>query len=241
MPKRPDFTLRLSIKNVEGFSPDAITHSPRNFRPQDVINACKNMSLEAVSTDIPQTVLAVANFISIDFFGLAHGTGLYNRQIKLWNALSCTSRVEVYMATKGFIQKTKLPEFDLFFLDQKSRLLAAAHYADSNRPKGQFDFLRNMNEFLQRAALIQGLSGLFLCYPDPFPNEVLEYVRKKTKADDTLSHYESIWPKLGVPLNLLEISEKTSQTPDGSLDLHGIRLVHPDLSKKKFGAPRPQI
>lgn len=227
MPKRPDFTLKLSIKNIEDFSPDAIVRSPRSCRSQDVIRACQNITLETITQGTPAEAIAIAHFISIDFFGLAHSTGLYNRQIKLWEALAKTSRIEIYLSSKGFFNKTLLPEFDMILLDHKSRLLAMSHYARPESPGDHYDYLRKTNEFLQRAGLKQGFAGLFLCYQAPFPPNVLEHVRKKTRADDALSRYESVWPKLGTPINLLEIEETTNTH-------HVVRLLHPSLPKRQI-------
>lgn len=231
MSQKPDFTLNLDVGSSDNLSPDAIAHAPRNFRPQDVIGACNNLRLEPQEKDIPPAVLALARYISIDFFGLAHSTGLYNRQIKLWEAVSKIKRVEIYAARKGFINKVKLPEFDMVLLDQRSRILVAAHYAQPSEAEPAYDYLKSTKGFLRRAALREGIRGLFLCYPSPFPKNVLEFVLKETGAQDPLSYYESTLPKLGAPINLLEI-EEGAESAQADHRLQKIRLVHPRLNSR---------
>ena len=190
MPRRPEFILSISIRNIEDFSPEAIVKSPRTFRPQDVQNACRNILLQP-QKDTPEVALAVAHFVAIDFLAFAHSTGLFNRQIKLWENLSRTQKVEVHQMSKGLFSKEKLSQFDFAFLDHKGRTTALARYAAPEQG-GSFDYLRDCREFLQRAAKYTGLSGIFLCYPNPFPQNVLDFIKKETNSSNPLAKYESI-------------------------------------------------
>lgn len=236
MPRRPDFILPISIQNIEDFSPEAVVKSPRTFRPQDVQNACRNVAITPPK-DTPAEVLAIAQFIGIDFTALAHSTGLYNRQIKLWEALAKTQKVEVHQMSKGLFTKSKLPEFDFSFIDHKNRCIALARYAAAEQSGSNMDYLRDCREFFKRAEGITGLTGLFVCYPAPFAKSVLEYIRKETNAADSVARFESLHPKLAVPVNLIEFARSVVYDPTAGADRHSLRLVHPDLSKKKLGAP----
>lgn len=232
MPRRPDFTLRISLRNIEDFSPDGIVKSPRTFRPQDVQNACRNVAL-AAEKEVPPTVMALAHYVAIDFFALAHATGLYNRQIKLWEGLSKTQSIETQQMSKGLFSKEKLPEFDILFLDHKKRNIAAAHFAAPSESGGNFDYMKATREFLKRVSAYTGVTGIFLCFPSPFPEKVLDFVRKETNANDSIARYESLVPKLGIPINLLEMDHSPVFHPGEQTQTQKIRLIHPDLGKKK--------
>jgi hypothetical protein len=237
MPKRPDFTLRISIRNIEDFSPEAIVRSPRTFRPVDVQNACKNLAVD-IPKGTPSVASALATYIIFDFFAFAHSSGLFNRQIKLWEALTKTQSIEISQKDKGMFSKEKLPEFDISFLDHKKRCIVFAHFAAPVGTGLNFDYAKSCTEFLRRASAMQGLSGVFLCYPNPFPQKVVDYVKKETNAADAIARYESIMPKLGVPINLLELEGTPIFNPSEQIQTHKIRLVHPDLNKKKPGGPK---
>ena len=234
MPRRPDFILPISIQNIEDFSPEAVVKSPRTFRPQDVLNACRNVAITPPNGTPPE-VLAIAQFVAIDFIGLAHSTGLYNRQIKLWEALARTQKVEVHQMSKGMFSKTKLPEFDFSCIDQKGRTIVVARYAAAEQSGQNIDYLRDCREFFKRSEGITSLAGVFVCYPAPFPKNVLDFVRKETNASDSLARFESVLPKLAVPVNLVEFSRAAVYDPTAGAERHSLRLVHPDLRKKKLG------
>ena len=237
MPKRPDFILQISVRNIEDFSPEAIVKSPRTFRPIDVQNACKNLAF-TVPAGTPPIAMSLAHYAAIDFFALAHSTGLYNRQIKLWEALAKTQTIEIYQAQKGLFSSEKLPEFDIALQDHKKRTTALATFAKSQNNGDKFDYLKSTREFLKRASMVQGIQGIFICYPNPFPANVLEFVKKETNAQDTVARFESLHQKLGIPLNVLELDHATIFNPsDPEQKLHKIRLVHPDLHKKRPGPP----
>ncbi len=237
MPKRPDFTLRISIRNIEDFSPEAIVKSPRTYRPQDVQNACKNLSIE-IPKGTPVIALSLAHYVALDFFALSHNTGLFNRQIKLWESLPRIQSIEISQKDKGMFSKDKLPEFDIAFLDHKNRTIALAHFASANESGSNFDYQKSCAEFLKRASTVQFLHGVFICYPNPFPGKVLEYIKKETNASDSIARYESILPKLGVPINLLEMDRSPIFNPADQSQYQKIRLIHPDLSKKKPPSPK---
>ncbi len=238
MPRRPDFILEISIRNIEDFSPDAIAKSPRTFRPIDVQNACRNLSIKAPG-GTPAAALALAHYIAIDFFMLAHSTGLYNRQIKLWESLAKTSAIEIHQKRKGIFSSEKLPEFDLYFFDHKKRPMIAAHYAQAHHSSIKFDYLKSCKEFFKRVSAVQGLNGVFVSFPGPFPEKVLDFIRKQTNANNSIAKYESVFPGLGLPVNMLELEQNLKFDPESQMQSHKIRLVHPDLGRKKSGSTIP--
>lgn len=237
MPQKADFILRFTLQNIEDFSPDAIARSPRNFRPGDLINACNNVVLEVVGKDPPQHMSSMARYLAIDFFALAHGSGLYNRQTKLWEGLAKTATIQFFVKKTGLVHKTELPEFDMLLFDRKDRVIAVAHYTAPVANGDKHDYVGAFKEFLKRVKLRQGRQrqnalGIFLCYPAPFPEKVKELVMKETFAQDPVRKYESVLPSLGIPIDLFEMDLVATKSPSGSSH-HAIRLVHPDLSRKK--------
>lgn len=236
MPKRADFILQFRVQNIEDFSPEAVVKSPRTFRPLDVRKACANVALDAPA-GTPPAILSLCHFIAIDFIALAHVTGLFNRQIKLWEALGKAASVEVFQATRGLFVQQKLSEYDLCFYDQKKRLIALGHFAEASGHITKFDYLKSSRAFLKRVTQdAQGASGVFLCYPGPFPSTVLEHIKKATKAHDKIARFESVIPSLGVPVNLLELEHSPVFDPTQQVKIQKIRLIHPDLRKKKAPA-----
>ncbi|MBY0548970.1 MAG: hypothetical protein K2W95_16985 [Candidatus Obscuribacterales bacterium] len=232
MPQKPDFTLKFSLQNIEDFSPDAIARSPRSFRPGDLVNACNNVVLTAEGKIAPEHILSIAKFVTVDFFAMAHGSGLYNRQPKLWEALAKTATAQVFMARKGFLQKEQTAEFDLLLQDHKGRTTVVLHYSAPDPPGAQHDYLRAFKEFVKRTKLRQGTVGIFLCYPAPFPEPVRAYILKETNAQDPVQRYESILPLLGIPIDLFEV-DSTAAVSRSDRAKNSVRLIHPDLSRKK--------
>lgn len=235
MPQKPDFTLTFSLQNIEDFSLDAIARSPRNFRPGDLVNACNNVVISWVDKEPPPHIVAIAKYIVVDFFALAHGSGLYNRQSKLWEALAKVASAQVFFVRKGFLQKEVLPEFDMILLDHKGRALLAVHYdAPVAASVGTHDYMRSFKEFLKRTKLRQGIAGLILCYPAPFPENVRNFVSKETNATDPVQRYESVLPALNVAIDLMEVDSAVAAKPNVERQSqYAVRLVHPDLTKKK--------
>ncbi len=241
MPQKPDFILRFSLQNIEDFSPDAIARSPRDFRPGDLINACNNVVIEPVGKKPPDHIASIARFVTVDFFALAHGTGLYNRQPKLWEGLAKTATIQIFVKKKGLLHKTELPEFDMLLLDHKGRTIAITHYTAPESSGVKHDYMGLFKEFVKRTRLRQarqrqGVLGVFVCYPAPFPEKLREYVMKEANAHDAVQRYESVLPALGVPIDLFEIDSTASTSPSGATQ-YPIRLVHPDLNKKKSWIP----
>lgn len=235
MPKRPDFILQITVRNIEDFSPDAVVKSPRTFRPVDVLTACKNLEV-TVAKGTPELALSLTQFILMDYFALAHSTGLYNRQIKLWESFPRIQTVEIYQTKRGIFGNNAIPEFDIIFLDSKKRPIIAAHFLKPAITSEKVDYLRSFREFIKRASLYQNICGLFVCFTSPFSEKVVDLVLKETGAGkDITARYESKLPKTDATINLLEMESNTYFDPSTQSNLHKIHLLHPKLVKKKAG------
>lgn len=232
MAEAPVYKFDIQIVNAEGITPDAIVRTPRVYKPQDLRIASQNTNIICSTSDPAASVVSVVHFILTDFFVLAHRTGLYNRQKVLWESLSKISSAAVNQLKAGFLRRQALPVYDLSFQDHRGRTFIAAHIIDQSLPSGLLSPEKLLREFLKRAERHHGLSGLFICFPEPFPRGVVEKVRKMTGADDPVGRYESLLPEpLAAPLNLIELATSAAERRmDG---VAPVRLVHPDLTAGK--------
>lgn len=183
----------------------------------------------------------VVRYVFTEFFALAHRTGLYNRQKLLWESIARVNDVAVHRLQQGLFSKTNLPYFDLHFQDSKGRPLllacvaepAAAQGADGEVERKLKDSFKSLQQRAEKLRSKSGtLSGVFLIYPKPFPENVLKIVEDLTGASDPVGRFESILPEpLLIPIDLLEVDlDQLQENGDASTD--SVRLVHPDLVVK---------
>ena len=228
MPENPIYKFEVQVINSEGLTMDSIVRAPRIYKPQDLQSACHNTSIGCNSPDPAPSVAAMVNFILTDFFVLAHRTGLYNRQKALWESLSKVAAASVFQLKRGILRRSEMPLFDLHFQDHRGRTFIMGHLIDPSYRAERDSTDHLMRRFLKRAEKIGGLTGLFLCFPEPFPQTVLDKVSKLAGGADPVGRYESVLPEpWSVPLDLLELSGA------GDAGEHKIRLVHPDLTATK--------
>lgn len=213
---------------------------PRASTPIDLQAATSNIKVESDS-DCPRMLQAVVRYVFTEFFSLAHRTGLYNRQKLLWESIARVNDVAVHRLQQGFFTKTNLPFFDLHFQDSKGRAVLLACVAEPDALVGSdVDVERRLKDSVkalqQRAEKLRGksgtLSGVFLVFPKPFPENVLKIVEDLTGASDPVGRFESILPEpLLMPIDLLEVDlDQLEHESESSTD--AVRLVHPDLVVK---------
>lgn len=235
MNEAPTYRFDIKLVNSEGIiTPDAIVRSPRVFKPQDLQAACHNTQIVCLQPSPAPSVVATVRYVLIDFFALAHRTGLYNRQKSLWESLSKVTSVSVFKLTKGFFRRQAIPFFDLRFQDQRGRTVVLVHVAEPAMGDEAGNAVDVLKGFLKRAERLPGLTGLFLCFPEPFPLEVTSKVSELTGGADPVGRYESVLPPpLAVPLNLLELTPAESRVDDSALQSYTTKLVHPDLTASR--------
>lgn len=235
MPKRPEFIFAVSFKEEEGFRPDTICQNPRSFRAQDVVLASQNVVLSVVEGNPPPELLEVTSFIIGDFFAVAHGSGLYNRQIKLWEALARIVKIEVIQLTSGIFHKKQIPVFDLHMQDARGRQTVAARICPGNLTEKGINLLKLSKNFLTSQEEKPDLTGLFICLPENETAPVANYLSRLTKSNNPVAKYESVVPRLAVPLNLLSILKNPLPASEDDPLNRNIVLLLPDLHKKKGG------
>lgn len=236
MPKKPDFIFDVQIRIAEAFTLDSIARSPRTFKPKDVASACHNNELVLKEGNPPPEVISMATYMMTDFFAMAHGTGLYNRQKNLWEALSKVNSIAVEQLSAGLFKKKQLQVFDLYFLDYKQKPLVIVSLITELPEK--ITALAMLKQTISRAGGKNSLRGLLCCFPEPFPQDALEYVQKQTYTTDPVGIYESTMASMKVPIDLLELqtanmvslSQEGTEPPELRTVFH---LIHPDLKKGK--------
>ncbi|MBI4533967.1 MAG: hypothetical protein HY711_08460 [Candidatus Melainabacteria bacterium] len=233
--EKPTYKVQIEIVNPETITFSAVAQNPRIYRPQDLLAASQNLKISTLGTQPLVSVTVLAKFLTSNFFVLAHRTGLYNRQRALWESLAKVTTVEVHQASHGLIHKSLLPIFYLVLLDWRGKPMVLACLDDFPiQATNERHFSKLLTQLCRKAGKMSGLSGLFLCRPQPFPETVIQKIAKLTNACDPIGRYDSLLPDpLSIPINLLEINSpdpSTTRLTDNSCD---VRLVHPDLTTAK--------
>jgi hypothetical protein len=245
---KPNHKLKIICPNPENHSLVSVISQPRTCKQIDVAAACGNLEIEP-SEETPFLLQAVVRYIFRDFFAMAHRTGLYNRQMGLWEAIARVCEVDAFRLEQGFFTKRFLPFFELHFNDGKGRLLFYAHVCEPDEAvvaAGDKEIERRQKELvksvLSRAEKLKAakgqLFGVFLVCPKPFPENILKSIEKSTGANDPVGKFESLLPEpLLVPIDLLEVD--ISAIENGSQDPAAVQLVHPDLGSRGATPSRP--
>lgn len=240
MPNSATYKLSISTENPSNHTLNSVVMQPRVSTPIDLQAATSNIKVEC-DGDCPPMLQTVVRYVFTEFFSLAHRTGLYNRQKLLWESIARINDVAVHRLQQGLFSKTNLPYYDLHFQDSKGRPLLLACVAEPEAVMGaDADGERKMKDAIkalqQRAEKLRSkggtLSGVFLVYPKPFPENVLKIVEDLTGASDPVGKFESILPEpLLIPIDLLEVDlEQLENSPN--INIEAMRLVHPDLVVK---------
>lgn len=245
MPNSATYKLSITNENPSNHTLNSVVMQPRVSTPIDLQAATSNIKVEC-DGDCPRMLQTVVRYVFTEFFTLAHRTGLYNRQKLLWESIARVNDVAVHRLQQGIFSKSNLPYFDLHFQDSKGRplLLAcvaepeAAMGADGDGERKLKDSVKALQQRAEKLRSKSGtLSGVFLVYPKPFPENVLKIIEDLTGASDPVGKFESILPEpLLIPIDLLEV-DLDQLSEDGDQSTESVRLVHPDLVVKGRSKP----
>ncbi len=240
MPNSATYKLSIKTANQSNYTLNSVVGQPRVCTPIDLAAATSNIEVGSDGTVVPALLETVVRYVITDFFSLAHRTGLYNRQKLLWESIARVNDVAAFRLQQGLFQKVDLPYFDLHFQDSKGRPLILACIAEPEAVLGSDndverklkDQVKSLQQRAEKLRSSKGtLTGLFLVYPKPFPENVLKIVEELTGASDPVGRFESILPEpLLVPIDLLEVDLVQMGKDSGSTAC--VRLVHPDLVVK---------
>jgi hypothetical protein len=187
-------SFSVIVKNAEpeAFNLGSVTQAPRSAAARDLEAACENLVFEPSDNKIPDLVLAAIKFVMTGYFSDAHQSGLYNRQLRLWETISKIAVVEVQPVTKGFFQKVTLPVYELVFKTVTGKVPIVALVIE---PSATASHLELLKDFLAKVAKIQAQSGnqvkgAFVVCDSPFPPAILSFVEKAIGA----GRFDSILP-----------------------------------------------
>ena len=230
MLQQSDYHILIKAPQPGALSLATIVGSARQCTPIDVRLACSNIDIAEQSAGLPDDVAAFASFVLRDFFAFAHGTGLYNRQKKLWEALGRVTEIQCYQARKGWFNKVNELYTDVLWLDGRGNTLVFGSLAQgSNHTLAASK--RFINKAIARARKIQKqqgfLLGVFLGMSGIFSQELKSLVKSKITAIDHIAFFESkLKPPINASLNVLKIDRAIN----GSNSYH-LSLVHPNFQQ----------
>jgi hypothetical protein len=225
MTKQIDYQIAIKTAYNSNFTITNVLSAPRQCRPVDVKAALAGIELFPLTAKIPDYLSAVVSFIIVDFFALAHSTGLYNRQKMLWESSGRVVQVDIYRPRTGIFRKKSAPCNDLHFIDSQGNILIFCSMADMLvTDKDRKTFVKGALTRAENIHKKQGfLHGIFLALDSPMPEVVSSMVAKMTNAADPVGRYESMLPEpINAPLNLLAVDRS-------AVEACRVVLAHPYL------------
>jgi len=226
------YKFSVSMPNPEGLSLLSIVRTPRVYKPSDLATACLNLEIAPSHGEPPDRVVRLCRYLILDFFTMAHRTGLYNRQRNLWEALSKVTAIQVVQHSRGVFRKVVLPLYDVHLQDYKGKTMVLALFVEPEHPLTEKQYASALKRLVKTAERHPGLYGVFFCALEPLPPSFIKMVAGLTGGDDPVAKYESLLPEPNsCSFNLLGISLAQGEAADG--EPFSVRLVHPDLTNVK--------
>lgn len=240
MSKAQSSTFKISTINPELFSIHAVARSPRSMSPHDLISASKNVKREYFDPQISGEARAFIRFLFEDYFVNAHGSGLYNRQLNMWESIAKIADGKVEPISSGwFFQKKTYPVDQITFYDGLQRVVLIAWVVKERQSE---DFLKELLTYLtlllkmvNKMKLQESvLTGVFFCFPAPTEAAFVEKVEKLVGANDPVAKYESRLPEpANIPLNLVlyEAQAESDSSASEEANDYAVQLLHPKIRK----------
>jgi len=213
--KKDIIEIKISKPIEDLKSIDDVLYEPRSWSPDDLKDACNNLSFDS-SQSIGEFENLTIQYIIRNFFFILHQTGLYNPQKKLWTQLAQTKKITIKPYKKiprKERENTKIN--DIIFEDTNRKfILVRLVY-----PGSQLNFA-GFKPLI--ASIPSRCVGLFYITDQEPDSKTLSLIKTKTNAGDFFDKYRSpIAP--GCSFNLVRY-----EVQQGKLIY---RLVHPDLNK----------
>src|SRR5262249_53425206 len=184
------YRYRVNLLNSEAINFKTVVTNPRVYKPQDLQAAAGNLEIVPLhGGDSNPYIQSLVEYIVMEFFSMAHRTGLYNRQKTLWESTSRIADVEIFQHSKGIFRITPLPIFDLNFLDHRKRVLIMSRLVQPDAGFTDKALLRLVKDFIRKASRTEFRVGLFFCAGEPFSASVCQQVARMTNADDPVGKY----------------------------------------------------
>ncbi|MBU6451462.1 MAG: hypothetical protein KGS72_06775 [Cyanobacteria bacterium REEB67] len=226
----------VQIKNLEdeAYNLGAVTGNPRGATAVDIKAGLDNLVIEApTGAHIDPLPLAVIHSLFHDYFAFAHQSGLYNRQIRLWEMFSRVTSAEVRQIERGFFSRWLIPVYEVVFktavgqspicalvIDGKVNTMDGFSYGGKTKNDPGKIYVELLRDFLLKVMKIQarlganGVKGIFVVTPAPLQESLLAFIEKSTRAVDPVSRAESIMPApVSAHINLLTYSHASAGEP----------------------------
>ena len=244
-------TVVIRNSDNEAFNLGTVVANPRSASAVDIKAGLDNLIIEAPE-GTPDLVIGVIKYLFQGYFAYAHQSGLYNRQIRLWEMFARISSVDVRQLERGFFSRYNLPVYELELKTSMNQSPVCALVIDqevlnNNDYKGYATpgkvYVELLKDYIGKVMKMQarmgsnGVKGLFVVSPAPLAPELLAYIEKETGADDAVSRVESIWPSpVSAHVNLLTYSME-QEAPEASLIKQVISLAYPKIIRKAPALP----
>ncbi|MDA0772421.1 MAG: hypothetical protein O3C63_05715 [Cyanobacteria bacterium] len=218
MAKAIEFEIGKYINELKGI--DDVLYDPRSWSPESLTEACNNLEFLVTSGDYNdrpgfEFEFVVLQYLFRRFFYLAHQTGLYNPQRKLWALLAQTKKVKIkdykiWSRTNQEhtrISDIKLQDHNGFYI--KARIV---HPGSLMEMPGLKPLLRVGSK---------KCLGLFY-FSQQEPNEkLLKKIKAKTNASDPFDRFKA--PIKEASLNIVRYQVESGK--------FAFKLIYPDLGK----------
>lgn len=234
MPKTPSYKLSISNEDESSFTLHSVAMAPRRCTPLDLAAAVRNLRIDFQDEnedDIAKLSKKIVHYLLTDFFVLAHRTGLYNRQLKLWESLATVSDVHMSQLQQGFFKKVDLPVWDLPMSDNKKRTKLLVRLV-FDQPNAEFDLSNEKgckallaNTVLRAERLkveSSAFCGVLLFCPEPAAEYVRSCMPAVTAVDDPVARYDA---------RLLALPDVSIDLFQYGSDADELQLLHPSLQK----------
>ncbi len=221
--------LTVDIKNPHSLTLNEVVEKPRLISPGQIDEAIQNHNL--VFMDCKDQIQEIIKWVIGDFFKFSHQSGLYNRQMDLWKAISFVKYAQVKQLTSGLVKKIDLPFYDIYLNDANDKtLILIAYVSELDSIESGSNFYKQIvSNFLNRIQNLKNkstaLKGSFVVLPDTVSTELLNIFIGLIKSADPLLDYEAKLPyPVNISLNILTIDEKCEN----------IKLNYPILKKREL-------
>ena len=207
--------FKVIQKNPLSLTCEKITETPRVFNTTQIKGAIENISLINIEENIlPDIIPRVIEYVLKDFFLYMHQTGLYNRQLKLWQTMGNITQCLVYKLQKGFLKKTDLNVYMAnFFIDPRNPCISII--INENSEDDLIKLFFDLNIHIKKSlgsTKPDRLKGIFYFQNTTFSNDFTNKLEQMTDTNDPISKYESlILNTKDVRLNVLSFKKENEK------------------------------
>lgn len=204
-------TILIKNSDPEAYNLGTIIQSPRTCTTIDVRQACANLDFVPPGEGLERSALveSFVRYLFTQYFVLAHQSGLYNRQMRLWQVFSKVEKVEFKQVTSGVVSRNFEPAYELAFRTSTNHVVFLALLLESSltlmpAKERQNKELNLVKDFIARVAKLQVrqsggvLRGIFIGSPQP-GEPTLNYLVKETGGTDPVARFDCY---MGSPLQV---------------------------------------